>query len=69
MSAPVHVSSQTSNSLNLSEPLHGLTQRDDSLLEILQSLKESYDSVLESEFDRIKGPFPSKSVPYLSKKV
>lgn len=67
----VCVPPQVSPSLNLTEPVHDLTQGDDSLLqvddslshggdsllEILQSFGESNDKVLEPKEDCIKGSF------------
>ena len=68
-SVPVYVPSQVCAFLNLSGSLHDLTRGNDSLLEILQSLGVSNDSVLETDSDRIKGSFSSDSVFNLSKEV
>ena len=68
-SIPVYVPPPVSASLNISESSHDLTQGDDLLLEILQSLGVSNDSFLEPESDCNKGSFSYDSVFNLNKKV
>ena len=58
----IDVPPPVSASLNVSESTHDLTQGDDSLLELFQSLGESNDSVLEPDSDRINSSFSSDSV-------
>ena len=62
MSAPVCVPPQVSTSLNASGFSNDLTQEDDSLLEILQTLGVSNDSVLEPNIALIKGSFTFDSI-------
>ena len=66
---PVYVQPPVFASLNVSESSYDLTEGDDSLLEILQSLGIRNDRVLEPNGDRIIGFFSSDSVFNLSKKV
>ena len=68
-SAPVYVPSQVSASHNVSWPSHDLTLGDQSLLEVLQSIGVSNDSILETDSDRIKVSLSYDSVFNLSKKV
>ena len=68
-SVPEYIPPPVSASLNVSEFSHDLTQGDDLLLEILQSLGVSNGSILEPDSDRIKGSFSSDSVFNMSKKV
>ena len=56
-------------SVNVSGSSKDLTQGDDSLLKIIQSLGVSNDSILEIYSDHIKGSLSSDSVVNLSTKV
>ena len=66
-SSLVYVPAPVSASLNVSESSHDLTQVEDSLLEILQSLGVRNDSNLEPNGNRTQGSFSSDSV--FSKKL